>query len=412
MQSAVFLQPLNETQIEQYLAQFGLMEVWHNAQSNLELRELLSKPLFLSIFGLVAATSQFDGAAWQSKPDDAARREYLFDCYWQATMTRPLTDAHEQEKGILSRTYGTKPLPTQRIIQRALVFAARALEQESQTELLIEKMQPSWLPEMKQKRMYRLISGLIFGLTVGLFMFNGGIIPTSELSGGPIYRLMYGLIPFLIPVLMSELMPELGDAQDKISSVEVLQILMSRETRREALELLFIVPIFGLIFGLVGGRIFGLLGGLISGLIGGSIVLNGGPTEGLKAGINTRIVPNQGIKNSWQNMLVLVAIAILFAIPFKVVLEHLLGDVLETTASKLVLAFPGFLIFLSFVGGGGTAIVRHIGLRIVLKWNGYAPFRYDLLLNYCTERLLFQRIGGRYRFMHRLLQEYFARMAL
>jgi hypothetical protein len=44
--------------------------------------------------------------------------------------------------------------------------------------------------------------------------------------------------------------------------------------------------------------------------------------------------------------------------------------------------------------------------------NRYAPPRYDLLLNYCTERLLLQRIGGRYRFMHKLLQDHFANLDL
>jgi hypothetical protein len=62
--------------------------------------------------------------------------------------------------------------------------------------------------------------------------------------------------------------------------------------------------------------------------------------------------------------------------------------------------------------GGGKALCQHLALRIVLAANRYAPFRYDLLLNYCTERLLLQRIGGRYRFMHKTLQDYFAKMEL
>ena len=48
-----------------------------------------------------------------------------------------------------------------------------------------------------------------------------------------------------------------------------------------------------------------------------------------------------------------------------------------------------------------------------ITWNNdVAPYRYDKLLDYCTERLLLQRIGGRYRFMHKLLQEHFAKMPL
>jgi hypothetical protein len=69
-------------------------------------------------------------------------------------------------------------------------------------------------------------------------------------------------------------------------------------------------------------------------------------------------------------------------------------------------------IWFSFYSGGGLALLQHISLRIVLACHGYAPYRYDKLLDYCTERLLLQRIGGRYRFMHKLLQEHFAKMPL
>ncbi|MHC5674647.1 hypothetical protein [Nostoc sp.] len=31
-------------------------------------------------------------------------------------------------------------------------------------------------------------------------------------------------------------------------------------------------------------------------------------------------------------------------------------------------------------------------------------------LNYCTDRLFLQRVGGRYRFIHKLLQDHFAQM--
>ena len=70
------------------------------------------------------------------------------------------------------------------------------------------------------------------------------------------------------------------------------------------------------------------------------------------------------------------------------------------------------LIWGSFDQAGAEPLSNHIALRIVMAWNGYAPLRYDRLLDYATERLLLQRIGGRYRFMHKLLQEHFAAMSL
>lgn len=48
----------------------------------------------------------------------------------------------------------------------------------------------------------------------------------------------------------------------------------------------------------------------------------------------------------------------------------------------------------------------------VLYSNGYSPWNYAQFLNHCTDRLLLQRVGGRYRFMHKLLQEHFAAMPL
>jgi len=36
------------------------------------------------------------------------------------------------------------------------------------------------------------------------------------------------------------------------------------------------------------------------------------------------------------------------------------------------------------------------------------PWNYARFLNFCTEKLLLQRVGGRYRFVHKLVQDYFA----
>ncbi|MGA1264441.1 MAG: hypothetical protein ACO331_11135 [Prochlorothrix sp.] len=55
-----------------------------------------------------------------------------------------------------------------------------------------------------------------------------------------------------------------------------------------------------------------------------------------------------------------------------------------------------------------TAVKQHISLRLVLTQNGSTPWNYARFLNYCTELTLLQRVGGRYRFIHKLLQDHFA----
>ncbi len=69
------------------------------------------------------------------------------------------------------------------------------------------------------------------------------------------------------------------------------------------------------------------------------------------------------------------------------------------------------LSLLVFVGliCGAIACIKHFSMRLVLfAIAKVIPWDYARFLNYCVERRLLQRIGGRYRFLHRELLEHFA----
>ncbi|MBD1929824.1 hypothetical protein H6F74_26845 [Trichocoleus sp. FACHB-90] len=51
---AIYLQALTAEQIEDYFAQFELQDVWQTVQQDEALQELLTTPLFLSMFGAEA----------------------------------------------------------------------------------------------------------------------------------------------------------------------------------------------------------------------------------------------------------------------------------------------------------------------------------------------------------------------
>jgi DNA polymerase III delta prime subunit len=72
------------------------------------------------------------------------------------------------------------------------------------------------------------------------------------------------------------------------------------------------------------------------------------------------------------------------------------------------------IVFGIFIGlrWGGRACIQHFVMRFILWFGGYIPWNYARFLNYATERMLLQRVGGRYRFIHRFLQEYFANIKL
>jgi hypothetical protein len=60
----------------------------------------------------------------------------------------------------------------------------------------------------------------------------------------------------------------------------------------------------------------------------------------------------------------------------------------------------------------GAACIQHFILRFVLWCNGVMPWHYVCFLDFATEHMFLQRVGGRYRFLHDLLRDWFAAKAL
>ena len=58
--------------------------------------------------------------------------------------------------------------------------------------------------------------------------------------------------------------------------------------------------------------------------------------------------------------------------------------------------------------GGGIDCILYVTLRIFLWSTKVAPIRYAHFLDDASERLLLQKVGGSYKFIHNQLLEYFA----
>ncbi|MGB3491614.1 MAG: NACHT domain-containing protein [Elainellaceae cyanobacterium] len=248
-----------------------------------------------------------------------------------------------------SRAYQGKNVeePEARQTRRWLIWLAKRLQEESQDEFLIEQMQPKWMLKTPgQWWKYRLIVGLIVGLIAGL---GGGLI------GGLVVGLIVGL--------------------DSIDLVESFDLSFSRKE--------FFQKLIG----------------------------------GLKSEIQTRTLPNQGIIQSAKNTGVLTTLGIILTLVLYFGLWAILPQVLpedeipsiDGTFSIIALAL-WLPIYLAFYFGGGLPCIQHFSLRLTLYSSGSIPWNYARFLNYCSDRLLLQRIGGRYRFIHKLVQEHFAAM--
>jgi hypothetical protein len=52
---------------------------------------------------------------------------------------------------------------------------------------------------------------------------------------------------------------------------------------------------------------------------------------------------------------------------------------------------------------GGSAVIKHYALRLILWLNGYTPFKFIKFLDHCTRLILLKKVGGGYIFIHRML---------
>jgi len=105
----------------------------------------------------------------------------------------------------------------------------------------------------------------------------------------------------------------------------------------------------------------------------------------------------------------------------------------NSVVNSLVLFFVGFCLgiipgsfFLNvdlYIGIGliigwifglleGYPCLNYFSLRLTLWLTGQMPWNITRFLDYCTERLILQRVGNRYRFIHRLVREHFAKLEI
>ena len=209
--------------------------------------------------------------------------------------------------------------------------------------------------------------GYLMGIIVGLLTRFGK--PESILFG-TITSLSYGLFVFLDPSLYAYF----------------FKINLTDQWLR-----LFV----GLNSGLIIGMFLGLLAHWTEGMQGPEI--------------ETKIKPNQGI---WKSASSAIFIGIIVALVLGVI-EILWSWKFSKPINwfSLVLRALNWVAFIGLVNGGGQACIRHFTLRFILYRKGNIPWNYARFLDYATDRIFLQKVGGGYIFIHRMLMEHFAQMS-
>ncbi|MEH2355949.1 NACHT domain-containing NTPase [Nostoc sp.] len=396
LNGAIFLQPLTDKQIQAYLTRINQLELWRIIQVDTELLKLLRTSLFLSILGFISLHKALSIQEWKTLTSTQTRLEYLFGTYWETAIKRDIVTPQMESQGFKSRSYGKKKTPSEKQTQRWLLFLSQQLQKESRTEFLIEKMQLSWLINNRHKWTYRISFGMLSALIVGIIFGTFG-----ELNVGLTFGLIGGLI---------------GEFKE-IRPVESFRFNFTDKLGKNLFKNIIYGLLTGLSFGLIGALIGefvlrlsgrGLIAGAFFGLISGVII---GLINGLKADIQTRTKPNQGILESAKNSAVITLSILLIFVLIQGLASQTLSNIFtQPKFTSLVVCLLAASVCGCGSASGGQGGMQHFTLRLVLYFNGYIPWNYARFLDYCTERLFLQRVGGRYRFIHKLRQDHFAQM--
>ncbi|RCJ42024.1 hypothetical protein A6770_35410 [Nostoc minutum NIES-26] len=406
LNGAIYLQPLTNNQLCDYLTSINYIELWSTISHDFNLLELVKTPLLLSI--IVLSSQELPIEKWQHLNFKTDRLQYLLDAYIGRMLTR----------NIKSKAYLQRKTPNARYTRLRLVWLSQKLQRESRSELLIEEMQPSWLTTT-QRFLYFLNVSLILWLLILFFIIVSilfyfelflKIISNNEsnnfiLNGQDTRSWFFIVVSPLLGLSTSFFYGLfLGinyGISKRIKPIEIIDFSCNKAKNKILSSLSLFIMILWIIIILIGNLIGGFLGGITLGI---TFMLFFLLISGLNISeINTKKTPNQGIKKSAINAVFSGICSVLISL----LVIGLSGG--QSAGWSIGLMFLPNVPFI-FCFSGGKSLIQHFSLRLILYFNGYIPWNYARFLDYCTERMLLQRVGGRYRFIHKLLQDHFAQM--
>ena len=408
---AICLRELNDAQIQEYLTAVGRQDLQQALRQDSTMLELMRKPLLLSIAVLSAQELLVED--WQRLSSTEARVEYLLNVYVRRMLTRDIKN--------LSYAQSMEPDPKQTL--RWLSWLAQKLEDQNMTEFLIEKMQPDFLQPKSEKFYYFVIWQIS---AIGLKLLSR-VIETVVSGCEEILHLerneideqisLIINIPFLISIIPFAVSLPVFSLRT-IRPVETLKLpfkYLHKEIKIGFISYLilgFIMEIFPLNNhtdnNASGLKTWAIVLANYTFFLNRRLILKSNQMIGPE--LETREFSNQGIRQSAINAMTTGFIGSLTGI----MIGGIWGILSSNDTTMIIIlgirsVYMGLIYALIF---GGYACIQHFFLRLALLQEDAIPWNYARFLDYCTERLFLQRVGGRYRFIHRLLQEHFAGMPL
>jgi tetratricopeptide (TPR) repeat protein len=412
LDGAVYLQDLTDEQLQTFLTEANRGELKESLLADQNLLALIRRPLLLSI--AIIAHKELEPIQWQQATSAGDRLNLLLNAYVRQMLTQDT----------LSRAYRNRKPPDQEQSRKWLEILALQLLQDSENDFLLERIHTTWLLTLLEKCLFIALSIVVWGVVFGMAFW---VLPPTILF----WLQFFGSIdPLQFKMVSSRLLKFgffAGSVYGLSRGVQVFKDLLFIESVTKAIrnslsylkKLLFIESIAratrNSLSDLNPGKRLRKLSSWKTKLIPSQVstltyklVKLTEPRwrfnlEDWLSSVKTLSVPNQGIKDLLRNAILI----ILILVP----LHTLTVCILLRSVSSL-----GYIILISLCIasllwiwlGGGNICINHFLVHFCLYVTKSTPWDYTRFLNYATERLLFQRTGGSYRFIHDLLRQLFA----
>ncbi|OQW88270.1 MAG: hypothetical protein BWK78_08405, partial [Thiotrichaceae bacterium IS1] len=392
LEGAVCLQPLTEAQIATYLDRAHLPHLQTLIDSNENLREIAKTPLLLDVISVAYENVTAEEVNHSATETLETRQQQLFDRYVDKMFERKVVKP-EVQASLLDK----------------LKWLATKMRQHGEQVFFIEHLRPSYLGSQIQEKFFQYLFGIGMAVFMGLLFFIVGkrtyFVLSSSGSGasllwaGVVVVIMIGTFWF----------------STKHSVPEAIRWSWQGAINRMILWGCFIGIPAGIFFVYQGfsvdtigkwlqnrlgldDKVLLILGGMS--LFGWFGFFVGGVTQG-QLPDTFKFSPNQGIHQAIKNLWLVI-------LPFSVGVGVFFTVEDSSISSGLTMGMVALLLG-GLLFGGLVPIIQHYYVRFLLFASHRLPFRPVTFLTQATQLFLLRRVGGGYKFIHRLVLDHLAK---
>jgi hypothetical protein len=419
LNGAICLEELTTEQMQNYFTSINLCEFWENIKEAQKIVDFIRRPLFLAITSI--AYRQIDTEEWKNCTSEQNNIDYLLGIYRIKMLTR-ITESNWHKKRYLTKS---------EVTQNRLIRLATVMAQSKSKEFEVNKMGLDWLQSSSQVRLINhicaFISFFIVFLPVNLtfninltamlspYFFASYCFFVKSKDEGLMLSatIMIVFIPLCFFVTESVLKYIGGHVIYSFAAYLVLFFFFMDDSNSEedkSKNIQDSYSIFKTLYESFNPKHFFKDGfvetfdkSLKEDPINTVLLVLALAIMGIIFGINYPVKIGSFFLTWITKILISLIAGILFPILFFLMCALFLVPMY--IVMLLVMLFVAFLFILYH-------LLRRITLRVILGLSGDMPWNITPFLDYCTERLILQRVGNRYRFIHRLVQEHFASLEI